>query len=75
MVTSTMTTTCLRNAGGGKEKEGRGKGMELEREKEEKREGGYSSAMGFERRGERDVLDSTLSLNHEKTSRSPKAKG
>lgn len=25
MVTSTMTTTCLRNAGGGKEKEGRGK--------------------------------------------------
>lgn len=59
----------------GKRRRGGEKGMELEREKGEKREGGYSSAMGFERRGERDVLDSTLSLNHEKTSRSPKAKG
>lgn len=54
MVTSTMTTTCLRNDGGEKEKEERGGIGEREREGRSggrEREGVFF-AMGFERRGE-----------------------
>lgn len=53
----------------------RRRGMELEGERERRERVDYSSAMGFERRGERDVLDSMLSLNHEKNLEKSESQG
>lgn len=45
------------------------------KERERRERVDYSSAMGFERRGERDVLDSMLSLNHEKNLEKSESQG